>query len=166
MQCKHRRISELSPGVSSVGIPLCLILTEICNSVFLMITNVQNINPWNLLFLKRKKKLHIHGLALMRKLSHRWHWKRSCADFYQEEQRSSALGINAHHHGPKLSGASRSHVIIASAGEPNVKVHRKQFKLSLFTHLLAVVVLLFHLTLFHIIVITSIKLQKKTKAIQ
>lgn len=71
---------------------------------------------------------------------------------------SSALGINAHHHhGTKPSGASRSHVIIASAGEPNVKVivHRKQFKLSLFTHSLAVVVLLFHLTLFHIIVITS-----------
>lgn len=79
---------------------------------------------------------------------------------------SSALGINAHHHhGTKPSGASRSHVIIASAGEPNVKVivHRKQFKLSLFTHSLAVVVLLFHLTLFHIIVITSIKPKKRQK---
>lgn len=76
---------------------------------------------------------------------------------------SSALGINAHHHGTKPSGASRSHVIIASAGEPNVKViiHRKQFKLSFVTHSLAVVVLLFHLTLFHIIVITSIKKKKK-----
>ncbi len=77
-----------------------------------MITNVQNINPWNWLFLQNKtKQIHIQGLALMQKLEH-----------YTEM--SSALGINTH---------LNPHV----SGQTDDKVTAKTLN-SLFTHPLVI----------------------------
>lgn len=79
-----------------VGIPLCFILTEICDSVFLMITNVQNINPWNLLFLEKNSHswIGVNAKAVP---------PQTLKTLYREEQMSQALGINAHHHGSEPS---------------------------------------------------------------